>query len=465
MARSVPVGNGFGPNGAAAEAEPPSGAFPPIGSLGASIAAYQPVLGQPQQTLPQPPQRHNSGAIIGSTDSLALHANGNGPSLQTAAVSSSMGVEAQQQPQQQRSQSYYINQLPVQLQSGIEPPAPITTPITINAYSLHGPELVTLVIRNENFFDRGAFGTVFQARLINQDNRRVAVKTVLQDKRYRNRELPLMKSLTHPNIVTLFYYYFSTRSADPRGDKCLNLVMEFMPSNVSHLIPRKPKQRDPNSIPNTPLAVKVVMYQIFRALSYIHLNGICHRDIKPNNLLFNHADGVLKVCDFGSAKRLVPGERNVSYICARYYRAPELLFGATNYTNMIDLWSAGIVFSELLLGFPIFYESSGIDQLVNIISKLGTPKTEEIQAMNKDYVKFNLPEVPRIPLRNLFANNVASISEVTLDLIGQLFQYDPQKRIRPLDACAHPYFDELRDPSKKWVNGRELPRLFNFTEE
>ncbi|KAH9408303.1 hypothetical protein TYRP_011975 [Tyrophagus putrescentiae] len=358
MARSVPVGNGFGPNGAAAEAEPPSGAFPPIGSLGASIAAYQP-----------------------------------------------------------------------------------------------------------NFFDRGAFGTVFQARLINQDNRRVAVKTVLQDKRYRNRELPLMKSLTHPNIVTLFYYYFSTRSADPRGDKCLNLVMEFMPSNVSHLIPRKPKQRDPNSIPNTPLAVKVVMYQIFRALSYIHLNGICHRDIKPNNLLFNHADGVLKVCDFGSAKRLVPGERNVSYICARYYRAPELLFGATNYTNMIDLWSAGIVFSELLLGFPIFYESSGIDQLVNIISKLGTPKTEEIQAMNKDYVKFNLPEVPRIPLRNLFANNVASISEVTLDLIGQLFQYDPQKRIRPLDACAHPYFDELRDPSKKWVNGRELPRLFNFTEE
>lgn len=188
---------------------------------------------------------------------------------------------------------------------------------------------------------------------------------------------------------------------------------------------------------------------------------------------------------FCSAKRLVPGERNVSYICARYYRAPELLFGATNYTNMIgqcivfhflyfcsnlfllisDLWSAGIVFSELLLGFPIFYESSGIDQLVNIISKLGTPKTEEIQAMNKDYVKFNLPEVPRIPLRNLFANNVASISEVTLDLIGQLFQYDPQKRIRPLDACAHPYFDELRDPSKKWVNGRELPRLFNFTEE
>lgn len=81
--------------------------------------------------------------------------------------------------------------------------------------------------------------------------------------------------------------------------------------------------------------------------------------------------------------------------------------------------------------------------------------------MNKDYVKFPLPEVPSIPLKQLFP----AASPETLDLIRQLFQYDPQKRVRPLHACAHPYFDELRDPSKKWVNGRELPRLFNFTED
>ena len=74
--------------------------------------------------------------------------------------------------------------------------------------------------------------------------------------------------------------------------------MEFMPKNVSHLIPRKPK-RDHDRAVLTPLVIKVVMYQIFRALSYIHTNGICHRDIKPNNLLFNPDTGVLKVCDFG----------------------------------------------------------------------------------------------------------------------------------------------------------------------
>lgn len=76
-------------------------------------------------------------------------------------------------------------------------------------------------------------------------------------------------------------------------------------------------------------------YQLLRSLAYIHCLGICHRDIKPQNLLLNHNTGVLKLCDFGSAKILVAGEPNVSYICSRYYRAPELIFGATNYTTNI----------------------------------------------------------------------------------------------------------------------------------
>lgn len=83
------------------------------------------------------------------------------------------------------------------------------------------------------------------------------------------------------------------------------------------------------------LQIKLYMYQLLRSLMYIHSVGICHRDIKPQNLLLNPATGVLKLCDFGSAKILVAGEPNVSYICSRYYRAPELIFGATNYTTNI----------------------------------------------------------------------------------------------------------------------------------
>lgn len=77
------------------------------------------------------------------------------------------------------------------------------------------------------------------------------------------------------------------------------------------------------------------MYQLFRSLAYIHSLGICHRDIKPQNLLLDPDTGVLKLCDFGSAKHLVKGEPNVSYICSRYYRAPELIFGAIDYTTKI----------------------------------------------------------------------------------------------------------------------------------
>lgn len=63
----------------------------------------------------------------------------------------------------------------------------------------------------------------------------------------------------------------------------------------------------------------------------------CHRDIKPQNLLVNINTHALKLCDFGSAKTLVRGEPNISYICSRYYRAPELIFGATDYTCAIDV--------------------------------------------------------------------------------------------------------------------------------
>ena len=76
---------------------------------------------------------------------------------------------------------------------------------------------------------------------------------------------------------------------------------------------------------------------------------------------------VLKLCDFGSAKAFVKGEPNVAYICSRFYRAPELIFGSTDYSTAIDVWSQGCVFAELLIGSPIFPGSSGVDQLVEII--------------------------------------------------------------------------------------------------
>ena len=127
------------------------------------------------------------------------------------------------------------------------------------------------------------------------------------------------------------------------------------------------------------------MYQILRGLNYITTLAIAHRDIKPQNILVDLGKNKAVVCDFGSAKQLVPGETNLAYICSRCYRAPELIFGATDYTSQIDMWSTGCVLVEMINGEPPFIGDSQIDQLIEIIKVLGTPPKDDILEMNKLY--------------------------------------------------------------------------------
>ncbi|KAE8815302.1 shaggy-related protein kinase kappa-like [Hordeum vulgare] len=118
----------------------------------------------------------------------------------------------------------------------------------------------------------------------------------------------------------------------------------------------------------------------------------------------------LKICDFGSAKVLVKGEPNISYICSRYYRAPELIFGATEYTTAIDLWSTGCVMAELLLGQPIFPGESGVDQLVEIIKAASPLQVKfvdgELERLEHNLFIGMLPKnVEDTELTDLFSKN------------------------------------------------------------
>uniref|UniRef100_A0A4W4GXW4 Glycogen synthase kinase-3 beta n=1 Tax=Electrophorus electricus TaxID=8005 RepID=A0A4W4GXW4_ELEEL len=170
----------------------------------------------------------------------------------------------------------------------------------------------------------GSFGVVYQAKLCDSGEL-VAIKKVLQDKRFKNRELQIMRKLDHCNIVRLRYFFYSS------GDK-------VSASHSSHPNLSRPHVcliHPASLLFSQKLYLELYMYQLFRSLAYIHSFGICHRDIKPQNLLLDPETAVLKLCDFGSAKQLVRGEPNVSYICSRYYRAPELIFGATDYTSSI----------------------------------------------------------------------------------------------------------------------------------
>ncbi|XP_069148980.1 shaggy-related protein kinase kappa isoform X2 [Solanum lycopersicum] len=281
----------------------------------------------------------------------------------------------------------------------------------------------------------------------------VAIKKVLQDKRYKNRELQIMQMLDHPNIVALKHSFFSTTDKE---EVYLNLVLEFVPESVNRIARQYSRMNQRMPL----IYVKLYTYQICRALAYIHnCIGICHRDIKPQNLLVNPHTHQLKLCDFGSAKVLVKGEPNVSYICSRYYRAPELIFGATEYTTAIDIWSTGCVMAELLLGQPLFPGESGVDQLVEIIKVLGTPTREEIKCMNPNYTEFKFPQIKPHPWHKVFQKR---LPPEAVDLICRFFQYSPYLRCTALEACIHPFFDELRDPNTRLPNGRPLPPLYNF---
>lgn len=201
---------------------------------------------------------------------------------------------------------------------------------------------------------------VFQA-IVEDSNEVVAIKKVLQDKRFKNRELQIMRQLNHVNIVQLKHCFYS--NGENPDELYLNLVLEYVPDTVYGVSRQYQKAKKLMPVLN----VKIYIYQICRALGYIHSCGICHRDIKPQNLLLNPTTHEVKLCDFGSAKVLQKNEPNVAYICSRYYRAPELIFGATDYTTAIDIWSLGCVCAELLLGQPLFPGESGVDQLVEII--------------------------------------------------------------------------------------------------
>merc|ERR1712227_732368 len=140
-----------------------------------------------------------------------------------------------------------------------------------------------------------------------------------------------------------------------------------------------------------------------RGLAFIHGRGIAHIDIKPQNLLLDGKNQILKICDFGTAKRLVTGKALTSYVCSRYYRAPEIILGATMYSTSVDLWSAGCVFAEMLLGQPLFTGTDGINQFVEIIKVLGTPSPEELRAMNPNYPVYEFtPKIAPHPWEKVF---------------------------------------------------------------
>ena len=277
---------------------------------------------------------------------------------------------------------------------------------------------------------KGAFGVVCLGKWRNGQT--VAIKKALYDQKYINREHDILKMLNHPNCVKLFHYFISKEGKKQYS----HYIMEYVPTDLNEFaLSFRAKH-----VYCPLISLKVFGFQLFCGLNYIHSLGITHRDLKPQNILVDEETGILKICDFGSAKIISKNESSVSYIASRYYRAPELLMNCSFYGPPIDIWAAGCSLVELLMsGTPIFSGKTNLDVLKNIVNIIGHPRDEDYGSfqhtimtdkswMRTKSIRLVLPE---------------HTPESFIDLISKIFVYDPNKRLTARECMDHPFFDDL----------------------
>ncbi len=310
----------------------------------------------------------------------------------------------------------------------------------------------------ERVCGNGSFGIVFQGKILHTGET-IAIKKVYQDRRFRNREFSIMSLLDHPNIVKVRHAFYTT--GEKLDEIYLNLVMNYVPENLNRL--NKSYFEKKEQIPL--FLIKLYCFQIARALNYIHNKKICHRDIKPQNILLDPQTNRIYICDFGSAKLLKRDESNVSYICSRFYRAPELLLGNEYYTISIDIWSFGCVVAELFKGKPLLRTENKDEQINKIMECLGGPKEEDLAIIIDKQAAHELAKSTKAIKAKNFADVLPNCPPEIIDLISKILIYNPRKRLTAVEVMAHPAFDDLKNKDTFNNDKYVVPNIFNFTQE
>ncbi|XP_015762223.1 PREDICTED: serine/threonine-protein kinase NLK2-like [Acropora digitifera] len=278
----------------------------------------------------------------------------------------------------------------------------------------------------------GAFGVVWSVT-DPRNGKRVALKKMpnvfqsLTSSKRAYRELKMLCFFKHNNVLSALDI---VHPGHVDFFQEIYIVSELMQSDLHKII-----------VSPQPLSsdhVKVFLYQILRGLKYLHSAGILHRDIKPGNLLVN-SNCLLKICDFGLARLEEPLENAImtQEVVTQYYRAPELLAGATNYGQ------AGTYSNSLLTRRLKFEFSSQLNLIINL---LGTPSLDDLcrAGASEGATKYILQKGHKAPALATLYNLSSQATHEAVHLLCRMLVFDPKKRITCTDALSHPYLDEGR---------------------
>ena len=277
----------------------------------------------------------------------------------------------------------------------------------------------------------GAYGIVYKCKN-KETGKYVAIKRFKEVdddlvKKTMKRELKMLQKLHHPNVVDFQEAY------KRKGN--LYLVFEFVEKNLLELLQEHPQGLDPNLI-------RHLIYQLCKAIKYMHEQNIIHRDVKPENLLITD-NMELKLCDFGFA-RLISGsckEKLTDYVATRWYRAPELLLTQGEYGKEVDYWAIGCIMGELVDGNPLFPGENEIDQIYCIQKVLGN-LTEEQMDMFYNNPLFNGKNLLNVTKpETLQRRYMGKLNKVDISFMKGLLELDPKKRLNGKNVFSHPYFE------------------------